>query len=78
MTSSLLEYPNIFFILLLCEPFIFSISIEENDVECARGLASFSSIEIDKIKGSHSSKIENILGYSSREEIIHKDDLVKV
>ena len=51
---------------------------DQNDVECARGLTSFSSIEIDKIKGSHSSKIENILGYSSREEIIHKDDLVKV
>jgi len=51
---------------------------DQNNVECARGLASFSSIEIEKIKGSHSSKIKNILGYSSREEIIHKDDLVKV
>ena len=49
-----------------------------NETECARGLTSFSSIEIEKIKGSHSSKIKNILGYSSREEIIHKDDLVKV
>ena len=47
-------------------------------VECGRGLSSFSSIEIEQIKGSHSSKIKNILGYSSREEIIHKDDLVKV
>tara|TARA_Y100000590_G_scaffold414498_1_gene511444 strand:- start:4785 stop:5891 length:1107 start_codon:yes stop_codon:yes gene_type:complete len=51
---------------------------DQNDVECARGLTSFSSLEIEKIKGSHSSKIKNILGYSSREEIIHKDDLVKV
>ena len=50
----------------------------QNNVECARGLASFSSIEIEKIKGFHSSEIKNILGYSSREEIIHKDDLVKV
>ena len=49
-----------------------------NNVECARGLTSFSSNEIEKIKGSHSSKIKNILGYSSRDEIIHKDDLVKV
>ena len=49
-----------------------------NNTECARGLASFSSIEIEKIKGLHSSKIKNILGYSSREEIIHKDDLVQV
>jgi glutamate 5-kinase len=51
---------------------------DQNNNECARGLASFSSIEIEKIKGSHSSEIKNILGYSSREEIIHKDDLVKV
>jgi len=51
---------------------------DQNNKEFARGLTSFSSIEIEKIKGSHSSKIKNILGYSSREEIIHKDDLVKV
>ena len=51
---------------------------DQNDNECARGLTSFSSIEIQKIKGSHSSKIKNILGYSSRDEVIHKDDLVKV
>ena len=51
---------------------------DQNNIECGRGLTSFSSIEVEKIKGSHSSKIKNILGYSSREEIIHKDDLVKV
>jgi len=51
---------------------------DQNDTECARGLTSFSSIEIEKIKGSHSREIKNILGYSSREEIIHKDDLAKV
>ena len=51
---------------------------DQDNVECARGLTSFSSMEVEKIKGSHSSKIKNILGYSSREEIIHKDDLVKV
>ncbi len=51
---------------------------DENNIECARGLTSFSSIEIEKIKGSHSSKIKSILGYSSREEIVHKDDLVKL
>jgi glutamate 5-kinase len=50
----------------------------QNYKECGRGLSSFSSKEIDKIKGSHSSKIKSILGYSSREEIIHKDDLVRV
>ena len=50
----------------------------QNNIECGKGLSSFSSLEIEKIKGLHSSKIKNILGYSSREEIIHKDDLVGV
>ena len=50
----------------------------QDNEECARGLTSFTSFEIEKIKGSHSSEIKNILGYSSRDEIIHKDDLVKV
>ena len=45
---------------------------------CKRTNFIFFKSEIEKIKGSHSSKIKNILGYSSREEIIHKDDLVKV
>ncbi len=51
---------------------------DQKNTECARGLTSFSSIEIEKIKGTHSSNIKNILGYSSRDEVIHKDDLVKV
>ena len=50
----------------------------QNNIECGKGLTSFSSLEIEKIKGLHSNKIKNILGYSSREEIIHKDDLVEV
>ena len=51
---------------------------DQNNNECARGLTSFSSLEVEKIKGSHSKEIKNILGYSSRDEVIHKDDLVKV
>ena len=51
---------------------------DQNNIECARGLASFSSYEIDKIKGFHSKEIKKILGYASREEIIHKDDLAKI
>jgi len=51
---------------------------DQNNKECARGLVSFSSIEVDKIKGAHSREIKNTLGYSIREEVIHKDDLVEV
>ena len=49
-----------------------------NNIEQCRGLTSFSSVEIEQIKGCHSSKIKKILGYSSREEVVHKDDLVKI
>jgi glutamate 5-kinase len=54
------------------------IIVDQNNIECGRGLVSFSSFEIEKIKGSHSREIKNILGYSGREEVVHKDDLVRV
>ena len=47
-------------------------------INLARGLASFSSKEIEKIKGKQSNEIEKILGYPSRSEVIHKDDMVKL
>ena len=50
--------------------------VGNNGDEIARGLSSFTSMEINKIKGLQSSQIENILGYSSKSEIIHKDDMV--
>jgi len=46
--------------------------------ECARGLSSFSSDEILKIMGHHSKEIEKLLGYFSKSEVIHKDDMVEV
>ncbi len=53
------------------------IADEENN-KLARGLASFSSIEIVKIKGRQSGEIEKVLGYASKTEVIHKDDMVKL
>ena len=50
--------------------------VDQNEKHLARGLASFNSIEIDKIKGKQSKEIEKILGYLSKSEIIHKDDMV--
>ena len=50
--------------------------VDQNERHLARGLASFNSIEIDKIKGKQSAEIEKILGYLSKSEIIHKDDMV--
>ena len=52
------------------------IDIKRN--EFARGLSSFSSEEIIKILGCHSNEIGKILGYISKSEVVHKDDMVKI
>ena len=52
--------------------------LNNNMTEFARGLSSFSSEEILKIKGKHSNKINDILGYVSKSEVIHKDDMVLI
>ena len=52
--------------------------VDEKDRQLARGLTSFSAEEINKIKGLKSDQIENILGYSSKSEIVHRDDMVKL
>ena len=52
------------------------IVLDQNDNQLARGLSSFGSVEIDKIKGKQSREIEKILGYLSKTEVIHKDDMV--
>ena len=52
--------------------------VDQNEKQLARGLASFNSEEINKIKGKQSKEIEKILGYLSKSEIIHKDDMVKL
>ena len=46
--------------------------------ECARGLSSFSSNEIEKILGHQSKDIKKILGYTARSEVVHKDDMVEI
>ena len=52
--------------------------LDQNNNQLARGLSSFSSDEINKIKGKQSKEIEKILGYLSKSEIVHKDDMVKL
>ena len=44
--------------------------------EFARGLINYSSQELNRIKGLHTSKIEKVLGYKAYDEVIHRDDLV--
>jgi len=52
--------------------------LDKKNVECARGLSSFTSEEIIKIMGHHSNEIEKLLGYVAKSEVIHKDDMVEV
>ena len=52
--------------------------LDKTNKECARGLSSFSSNEIEKILGHHSKEIEKILGYTSKSEVVHKDDMVEI
>ncbi|MGI9431714.1 MAG: glutamate 5-kinase [Myxococcota bacterium] len=44
--------------------------------EIARGLASYSASEIDRIKGLQARRIDAVLGYSNGDEVVHRDDLV--
>ena len=52
--------------------------LDSKSREFARGLSSFSSQEVNKILGCHSNEIQKILGYISKSEVVHKDDMVEV
>jgi|TARA_Y100001970_G_scaffold112236_1_gene140055 glutamate 5-kinase len=52
--------------------------LDKNMKEYARGLSSFTSEEVTKIKGYHSNKINELLGYISKSEVVHKDDMVEI
>ena len=46
--------------------------------EYARGLSSFTADEISKIKGQHSNKIAELLGYITKSEVVHKLSLIHI
>ena len=52
--------------------------LDKTNKEYARGLCSFSSNEVEKILGCHSREIEKILGYTTKSEVVHKDDMVEI
>tara|TARA_B100000963_G_scaffold355812_1_gene374787 strand:- start:5595 stop:6701 length:1107 start_codon:yes stop_codon:yes gene_type:complete len=52
--------------------------LDNKQKEFARGLSSFSSYEVKKILGCHSNEIQKILGYVSKSEVVHKDDMVEL
>ena len=52
--------------------------VDRHEKEFARGVANYSSIEIEKIKGIKTTEIEKTLGYKYYDEVIHRDNLVAV
>ena len=52
--------------------------VDQDGNDFARGITSFSSDEIRKVKGLKSDQLESILGYPTKSEIIHRDDMVKL
>ena len=52
--------------------------IDENDFEFARGISSYNSEDIIKIKGRHSDKIGEVLGYKFDNDVVIKDNLVLI
>jgi glutamate 5-kinase len=49
---------------------------DRNFREIARGLVNYSSQELNKVKGFHSAKIADILGYNASDTAINRDNLV--
>jgi glutamate 5-kinase len=52
--------------------------VDGRGMAIARGLAVYSSADIDRLAGLPTKEIARVLGYSNGDEIIHRDDLVLV
>lgn len=50
--------------------------IDESKNKIAKGVSSYSSYDIKRIKGKRSGEIEKILGYKYQDEIVHKNNMV--
>jgi len=52
--------------------------LTSKNIKIAIGISAYDVSDAKKIIGKNSKEIKNILGYEGRDEIVHKDDLVKV
>ena len=50
--------------------------LDERGRELARGITSYSSADLTRLRGRHSDDIESLLGYDYGDEVIHRNDLV--
>ena len=51
---------------------------DEAGLPVARGLASYASDEIERVKGRKGAELPAILGYKYLDEIIHRNDMVEI
>lgn len=54
------------------------VDIIYNKEVIARGLINYNLLEVEKIKGEHTSEIEKILGYRYDDEVVHRNNMVLV
>jgi len=52
------------------------VTISDGSQDIGKGIVNYSSEEVEKIKGAHSSSIRKILGYFNKSEVIHRDNMV--
>jgi glutamate 5-kinase len=52
--------------------------VDDKGREVARGLASYSSPDVQRVAGRPTKEISRVLGYTNGDEIIHRDDLILV
>jgi glutamate 5-kinase len=52
--------------------------LDQNGVEIARGLSAYAADAVRRIAGLPTRRIDQVLGYSNGDEVIHRDDLVLV
>jgi glutamate 5-kinase len=52
--------------------------VSETGHEIARGLVAYDRTEAERIIGRRSAEIESILGFRGRDEMVHRDDLVRM
>jgi glutamate 5-kinase len=52
--------------------------VDTKGAEIARGLATYSSENTERLAGRPTKEIERVLGYTNGDEIIHRDDLVLI
>lgn len=55
---------------------VVEIACTADDTVFAKGVTSYNAEDLERIKGLHSSRINEVLGHAAPDEVVHKDNLV--